>query len=44
MKTLMEVMKVAKGDLPIIYCDMDEVLCAFMKGARMILVKTRIFR
>ena len=33
MKTLMEVMKVAKGDLPIIYCDMDEVLCAFMKGA-----------
>ena len=33
MKSLMEVMKVAKGDLPIIYCDMDEVLCAFMKGA-----------
>jgi len=33
MKTLIEVMKVAKGDLPIIYCDMDEVLCAFMKGA-----------
>ena len=33
MKTLMEVMKVAKDDLPIIYCDMDEVLCAFMKGA-----------
>ena len=34
MKSLMEVMKVAKGDLPIIYCDMDEVLCAFMKGAK----------
>ena len=30
----MEVMKVAKDDLPIIYCDMDEVLCAFMKGAK----------
>ena len=27
-------MKVAKDDLPIIYCDMDEVLCAFMKGAK----------
>ena len=34
MKTLMEVMEVANDDLPIIYCDMDEVLCAFMKGAK----------
>ena len=34
MKSLMEVMKVAKDDLPIIYCDMDEVLCAFMEGAK----------
>ena len=29
----MEVMKVSKDDLPAIYCDMDEVLCAFLKGA-----------
>ena len=33
MKTLTEVMKVSKDDLPAIYCDMDEVLCAFLKGA-----------
>ena len=33
MKNLMEVMKVSKDDLPAIYCDMDEVLCAFLKGA-----------
>ena len=25
--------KVATEDLPSIYCDMDEVLCNFMKGA-----------
>ena len=30
----MEVMKVSKDDLPAIYCDMDEVLCAFLKGAK----------
>tara|TARA_R100000008_G_scaffold71394_1_gene49201 strand:+ start:116 stop:631 length:516 start_codon:yes stop_codon:yes gene_type:complete len=34
MKNLMEVMKVSKDDLPAIYCDMDEVLCAFLKGAK----------
>ena len=33
MKSLTEVMKVAKDDLPIIYCDMDEVLSAFLNGA-----------
>ena len=27
-------MKVSKDDLPDIYCDMDEVLCAFLKGAK----------
>ena len=30
----MEEMKVSKDDLPAIYCDMDEVLCAFLKGAK----------
>ena len=30
----MEVMKVSRDDLPAIYCDMDEVLCAFLKGAK----------
>ena len=34
MKTLTEVMKASKDDLPAIYCDMDEVLCAFLKGAK----------
>ena len=33
MKTLTEVMKVSKDDLPTIYCDLDQVLVAFMKGA-----------
>ena len=37
MKTLLEVMKVAKDDLPTIYCDMDEVLCAFLKGAEKVI-------
>ena len=37
MKTLMEVMKVAKDDFPTIYCDMDEVLCAFLKGAEKVI-------
>ena len=30
----MEVMNVSKDDLPAIYCDMDEVLRAFLKGAK----------
>ena len=33
----MEVMKVSKDDLPAIYCDMDEVLCAFLKGAKKVI-------
>ena len=32
MRTLSELMT-AKEDLPIIYCDMDQVLCNFMAGA-----------
>ena len=35
MKSFSDVLetKVATEDLPSIYCDMDEVLCNFMKGA-----------
>ena len=34
MKTLSQMMRAEKlEDLPDIYCDMDEVLCNFMKGA-----------
>jgi|TARA_R110000796_G_scaffold192804_1_gene309462 hypothetical protein len=33
MKTLLQMTEVSKGDLPNIYCDMDGVLCNFMKGA-----------
>ena len=33
MKTLMQMREKSKEDLPDIYCDMDEVLVAFMKGA-----------
>ena len=33
MRNLLELTEVAKSDLPSIYCDMDEVLVAFMKGA-----------
>ena len=33
MKTLMQMREVSKEDLPDIYCDMDQVLCNFMKGA-----------
>ena len=33
MKSLLEVTGVVKGDLPSIYCDMDQVLVALMKGA-----------
>lgn len=33
MKSLIELMKTSKEDLPAIYCDMDQVLCNFMKGA-----------
>ena len=33
MKNLLELTEVTKSDLPSIYCDMDQVLCNFMKGA-----------
>ena len=37
MKTLTEVMKVSKDDLPTIYCDLDQVLVAFLKGAEKVI-------
>ena len=33
MKTLMQMMEASKDDLPDIYCDLDQVLVNFMKGA-----------
>ena len=33
MKSLLELTKKTDEDLPDIYCDMDQVLCNFMKGA-----------
>ena len=33
MRNLLELTEVTKSDLPSIYCDMDKVLVAFMKGA-----------
>jgi len=33
MKNLLELTEVTKSDLPSIYCDMDQVLCNFMKSA-----------
>ena len=37
MKNIIELMEVSKDDLPEIYCDMDQVLCDFMKGADKVL-------
>ena len=33
MKSLTELMEVSTEDLPSVYCDMDMVLCNFMKRA-----------
>ena len=33
MRSLLELTEVAKSELPSIYCDMDQVLCNFIKGA-----------
>ena len=33
MKNLIELSKVSSDDLPELYCDMDQVLCNFLKGA-----------
>ena len=33
MKNLLEIREASKGDLPDIYCDLDQVLVNFMKGA-----------
>ena len=37
MKNLLEMTEASKDDLPEIYCDMDQVLCDFMKGADKVL-------
>ena len=37
MKTLLEVRQISEAELPTIFCDMDEVLVALMKGAEKIL-------
>ena len=33
MKNLQELIKVNEESLPKVYCDLDQVLCAFLKGA-----------
>ena len=33
MRNLLEIVEASKGDLPNIYCDLDQVLVNFMKGA-----------
>ena len=33
MKDITELLEASKEDLPDIYCDMDQVLCNFMKSA-----------
>ena len=33
MISLVEVMKTSSEDLPTVYCDMDQVLCDFIRGA-----------
>ena len=37
MKNLRDLLEVSKEDLPSIYCDMDMVLCDFLKGAEKVL-------
>jgi len=37
MKNLLEMTEASNDDLPEIYCDMDQVLCDFMKGADKVL-------
>ena len=39
MKNLEQMMEASKDELPAIYCDMDEVLVALMKGAEKVLGK-----
>ena len=33
MKSIIDLLEVNKDELPSIYCDMDQVLCNFMKAA-----------
>ena len=37
MKNLIDLLEVSKDDLPSIYCDMDMVLCDFLKGAEKVI-------
>jgi len=37
MRNLKDLMEVSKEDLPSIYCDMDMVLCDFLKGAEKVI-------
>ena len=37
MKSLIELLEVNTEDLPSIYCDMDMVLCDFLKGAEKVI-------
>ena len=37
MKSLKDLLEVSKEDLPSIYCDMDMVLCDFLKGAEKVI-------
>ena len=37
MKNVRELLKVNKESLPKIYCDLDQVLCAFLDGAKFVL-------
>ena len=37
MRNIKDLMEVSKEDLPSIYCDMDMVLCDFLKGAEKVI-------
>ena len=37
MKSFIELTEVSKGDLPTIYCDLDQVLVNLLKGAEKVL-------
>ena len=37
MKSFIELTEVSKGDLPTVYCDMDQVLVNLLKGAEKVL-------
>jgi hypothetical protein len=37
MKNIKELLEASKEDLPSVYCDMDQVLCDFLKGAEKVI-------